>query len=60
MITNHFQIVSAVFTFKFSTLISIGDFINAVSNPIETMTHSLDCFLKDILDLEIHYSIMIW
>ncbi|CAD8109520.1 unnamed protein product [Paramecium sonneborni] len=60
MITNHLQIVSAVFTFRFTLLISLGNFVNAVSNPIQTMTHSLDCFLKDIFPFEIHYSVMLW
>ncbi|CAD8109141.1 unnamed protein product [Paramecium sonneborni] len=60
MITNHLQIVSAVFTFRFTSLIGVGNLVNAVSNPIQTMTHSLDCFLKDIFPFEIHYSVIFW
>ncbi|CAD8108681.1 unnamed protein product [Paramecium primaurelia] len=60
MITNHLQIVSVIFTFKFKSILEIGNFINSISNPIQTMTHSLDCLLKDIFDIQIHYSRIIW
>ncbi|CAD8121897.1 unnamed protein product [Paramecium sonneborni] len=57
---NHLQILSTIFTFHFQTIDGIGDIVNAVSNPIQTMTHSLDCFLKDLFDIQIHYSRIIW
>ncbi|CAD8117342.1 unnamed protein product [Paramecium sonneborni] len=60
MTTNHLQIVSVIFTFKFNTLVEIGNVINAISNPIQSMTHSLDCLLKDLFNVQIHYSRMIW
>lgn len=60
MTTNHLQIVSVIFTFKFNSLIEVGNIITAISNPIQSMTHSLDCLLKDLFNVQIHYSRMIW
>ncbi|CAD8176760.1 unnamed protein product [Paramecium pentaurelia] len=60
MTTNHLQIVSVIFTFKFQTLIDVGNIVTAISNPIQSMTHSLDCLLKDMFDVQIHYSRIIW
>ncbi|CAD8185289.1 unnamed protein product [Paramecium pentaurelia] len=60
MITHHFQIVSVIFTFRFKTFIDIGAAFNSISNPIQKITHSLDCLLKDIISIQIHYSRMIW
>ncbi|CAD8108685.1 unnamed protein product [Paramecium primaurelia] len=60
MTTNHLQIVSVIFTFKFTSLVDVGNIVNALSNPIQTMTHSLDCLLKDMFEIQIHYSRIIW
>ncbi|CAD8156959.1 unnamed protein product [Paramecium octaurelia] len=60
MTTNHLQIVSVIFTFRFQTFIDIDNIVTAISNPIQSMTHSLDCLLKDMFDVQIHYSRIIW
>ncbi|CAD8126262.1 unnamed protein product [Paramecium sonneborni] len=60
MLTNYFQIVATITTFQLQFPSGFNVTLDAVGNPIQTATYSLDCFLVDISNTQIQYSRMIW
>ncbi|CAD8211806.1 unnamed protein product [Paramecium pentaurelia] len=60
MLTNHLQILSTITTFQINMSSGVSDAIKASGNPMQTMAFSLDCFLIDMFDFNIHYSRMVW
>ncbi|CAD8111451.1 unnamed protein product [Paramecium primaurelia] len=60
MLTNYLQIIVTITTFQLNFPQELNSTISAVGNPLQTVTHSLDCFLVDLINVEIQYSRMIW
>ncbi|CAD8127415.1 unnamed protein product [Paramecium sonneborni] len=60
MLTNHLQILATITTFQLNIPNGVNDAIKASGNPMQTMAFSLDCFLIDMFDLNIHYSRIVW
>ncbi|CAD8210964.1 unnamed protein product [Paramecium octaurelia] len=60
VLTNYLQIVGAISTFQLQLPSVLQSSIRSVSNPVESMSFSLDCFLITISDINIIYFRMIW
>ncbi|CAD8196346.1 unnamed protein product [Paramecium pentaurelia] len=60
VLTNYLQIVGAISTFQLQLPSVLQSSIRSVSNPVESMSFSLDCFLITISNIDIIYFRMIW
>ncbi|CAD8114528.1 unnamed protein product [Paramecium sonneborni] len=60
ILTNYLQIISSLTTFKLSLPVNFFNFLNGVGNPIQHISYSMDCFLIEMSDLDIHYIRLIW
>ncbi|CAK68311.1 unnamed protein product (macronuclear) [Paramecium tetraurelia] len=60
MLTTYLQIIVTITTFQLNFPQELNRTISAVGNPLQTVTHSLDCFLVNIIHVDIQYSRMIW
>ncbi|CAD8213634.1 unnamed protein product [Paramecium octaurelia] len=60
MLTTYLQIIVTITTFQLNFPKELNRTISAVGNPLQTVTYSLDCFLVNIIHVDIQYSRMIW
>ncbi|CAD8125569.1 unnamed protein product [Paramecium sonneborni] len=60
VLTNYLQIIGAVATFQLKIPSGVQSSIRSVGNPTEAMSFSLDCFLVNLIDIDIIYFRMIW
>ncbi|CAD8199054.1 unnamed protein product [Paramecium octaurelia] len=62
MLTNYFQIIVSITTFQLQFSVGLNYTLNAVGNPLQTSSYSLDCFLGDLRELQINlqYIRIIW
>jgi len=63
VLTNYFQIIGTITTFRLALPSGLSIFFNSVGSPIEAMSYSLDCFLAALAldaDIEMLYFRVIW
>ncbi|CAD8164426.1 unnamed protein product [Paramecium octaurelia] len=60
VLTNYLQIIGAVSTFQLKLPSAVQSSVRSVGNPTEAMSFSLDCFLVNLVDIDIIYFRMIW
>ncbi|CAD8169765.1 unnamed protein product [Paramecium pentaurelia] len=60
VLTNYLQIIGALATFQLQIPSVLQSSVRSVGNPTEAMSFSLDCFLVNLVDIDIIYFRMIW
>jgi hypothetical protein len=60
ILTNYFQIINSVASFRLSLPSFFSELTDNVGNPVKAMSYSMDCFLVDMTDIDILYFRMVW